>query len=290
MIPRRCQPLRPVLDQLEAREVPAGVVTAPTPAPVAVVATAPPAATSTTAAERPDAPVGTRVAAFAAAHVGRRVAGGECAQLAAEALRVAGARFTVFGEGIRDYAWGTPVATVTGTAHGGTYSESAAAVRVGDVLQYANVRFRDGTAADWNTAIVAAVDAAGRVTAVYQQNFNGVRAVARHPLDLSTLVAGTVKVYRPIPRLAAPGRFRFSIVNSTGASVAVTEQAGSGSAAYTLTRADTAASYQARWWVTYGGARLILTAAGRSVAVEDGAGYEVYRTAAGAVAIRKLVP
>jgi hypothetical protein len=208
--------------------------------------------------------------------------------LAAEALRVAGGRFTVFGPRASDYLWGSLVTRVTGTAGGGAYSDPAAVVRPGDVLQYANARFRDGTTAARNTAVVAAVDAAGRVTAVYQQNFDKVRAVTRQSLDLSKLVVGSVKVYRPAARTTAPGAFRFSVVNNTGGPVGVTERAGAGATAYTLSRADTAASYQARAWTTYGGARPTLTVGGKSVPVEDGAGYEVYRAVGGAVAVRKL--
>ena len=100
---------------------------------------------------------------------------------------------------------------------------------------------------------------------------------------------GSVNVYRPAARAAAAGVFRFSVVNSTTAPAWVTERAGAGASTYALSKADTTASYQARWWTTYGGVRPVLTVAGRSVVIEDGAGYEIYRTAAGAVAIRKLV-
>lgn len=280
MTPKPRHRLRPALDCLEAREVPAavtGVVPAvlPTPAPVAEVA-------------RVETSVGAKVAAFAAAKLGQRVGGGECAQFAAEALRAAGARFTVFGTGTTDYAWGDLITRVRGTPAGGVFSNPTAAVRPGDLLQYSGALFRDGTTGEHNTAVVAAADAAGRVTAVYQQNFAGVRVVTRQPLDLRGLMAGSVTVYRPAARVATAGVFRFSVVNNTTAPVWVTERAGTGVATYALSKADTTASYQARWWTTYGGVRPVLTVAGRSVVIEDGAGYEIYRTAAGAVALRKL--
>jgi hypothetical protein len=147
--------------------------------------------------------------------------------------------------------------------------------------------FRDGTRAWHHTAIVASVDWAGRVTAVYQQNFNGVRAITRQPLDLSQLVAGSVKVYRPLPRTAVAGRFQFTVVNNTGASVFVTERAGTGVSSYGLSRGNTTASYQIRTWTTTG-VRPTITVAGRSVAVDDMAAYEIYAGPGGAVSIRKI--
>jgi hypothetical protein len=134
---------------------------------------------------------------------------------------------------------------------------------------------------------VAAVDGAGRVTAVYQQNFNGVRAVTRQPLDLTQLTSGYVKVYRPLARSAVAGRYQFTVVNNTGAAVGVVERAGTGWAAYTLSRANTAPSYQVRGWTTYGGARPTITAGGHTIAVTDGAAYEVYSTGTG-VAVRPI--
>jgi hypothetical protein len=134
---------------------------------------------------------------------------------------------------------------------------------------------------------VAAVDWAGRVTAVYQQNFNGVRAVTRQPLDLSQLMAGSVKVYRPLPRTAVGGRFQFTVVNNTGVSVPVTEQAGTGASSYWLSRANTWSSYQHRTWTTTG-IRPTITVAGQTVAVSDMAAYEIYPGAGGVPSIRRI--
>jgi hypothetical protein len=273
--------LRPALDRLDSRDLPAAL----TASWAAVLPPTP--AVEVRAALTKDVDVGAGVAAFAAARLGQRVGGGECAHLAAEAVRAAGGRFLVFGAGSANYDWGTLVTRVTGKSAGAVFS-SAAAARPGDIVQYANARFRDGTRAAHHTAVVAAVDGAGRVTAVYQQNSGGVRAVTQRPLDLADLTAGRVRVYRPEARAAKPGVFRFTVVNDAESGVGVTERAGGMSWAYRLGRADTAGSYQTRWWITTGGVHPTLKVGGQTVRVEDGAGYQVYRGADGALAIRRL--
>jgi hypothetical protein len=297
MNPTRRNRLRQSLETLETRDTPAvwtagGLPawwTAPAPAPVA---TAAPVTYQARAVVSPITAVSSqvledRVAAFVAARVGQRVGGGECAHLANEALRAAGARFAIFGPTGTDYTWGGLVTRVTGYPSRAVYSSPAAMIRPGDIIQYSGAVFRDGTRAPHHTAVVAAVDGAGRVTAVYQQNFNGVRAVTRQPLDLSQLVAGSVKVYRPLARPTVAGRFNFTVVNNTGAAVPVTERAGASWSSYWLSRANTWSSYQIRGWTTTG-VRPTITVAGKSIAVDDGAAYEVYTPAGGGVAIRKL--
>jgi hypothetical protein len=290
--------LRPALDTLEARDVPAvwtvgglNTLLTPSPAPAPVTQTPPvtyvaaamtsPVTSSTTQA------LENGVAAFAAAHMGQRVGGGECVHLATEALRAAGARFAWLGGTTTDYAWGGLVNQVTGYSRGAVSSNAAAPLRPGDIIQYSGAVFRDGTRAWHHTAIVASVDGAGHVTAVYQQNFNGARAVTWQPLDLSQLVAGTVKVYRPLPRTATATRFQFTLVNNTGTSVAVTERAGTGVSSYWLSRTNTTWSYQIRTWVTTG-ARPTIVVAGKTIAVDDMAAYEIYTGPGGVPAIRKL--
>jgi hypothetical protein len=276
--------LRRTLDCLEAREVPAGLTTtswATLPAPSPVVQTAAASPLSNVA-------VADRVAAFAAARVGYRIGGGECAHFAAEAVRAAGGRFNVFTPGVTDYVWGALVTRVTGTAGGGMYSNPAAAARPGDVIQYAGARFRDGTVAAHHTAIVAAVDGHGRVTAVYQQNAKGARYVTRDRLDLSQLVSGTVRIYRPQARAAPAGWYRFTVVNNAGPGVYVTERAGLGASTYGLAQTDTAWSYQTRVWQS--SVRPVLRVGGASIAVDDGAAYEVYRQWNGALGIRRVSP
>jgi hypothetical protein len=304
--------LRPALDTLEDRDVPTGwlssawpTVAVPVSAPVAVVAPrapkpAPvPKAASTPAPVAPAAPktvapeivststVGTQMVAYLESHLGQRVGGGECAHLAVEALRTSGARFGWIGGSNTDYAWGTLLTTVVGHGTYASYSKAAARIQPGDVIQFTNARFSNGMYAPHHTAIVAAVDANGQVTAVYEQNFNGVRAVTKDALNLSQLISGHVKVYRPQSLPKAAGVFRFTIVNNAAGAVSVVERAGTASATYSLSKANTLASYQTRYWTTYGGVRLSIVVAGQSIPVTDTGEYEIYNGPTG-VAIRKI--
>jgi hypothetical protein len=54
-----------------------------------------------------------------------------------------------------------------------------------------------------------------------------------------------------------------------------------------LSKADTAASYQARTWWTNGGVTPTITVAGHSITVTDGAVYEIYNSGSG-IAIRRI--
>lgn len=287
--------LRPALETLEAREVPTGWLSSnwaafvgPVPAPAPSVPAVVPVGTVAATAVTPPivSPIGTAMASYLQAHLGQRVGGGECAQLAVEALRASGARFVWVTSATPDYAWGTGLTTILGTAAGGVYRRPAA-FQPGDVIQFTNARFRDGTWDPHHTAIVASVDSAGRVTSVYQQNFNEVRLVTQQPLDLTQLISGYVKVYRPQRRTAVAGCFRFTVVNNTGAAVGVVERAGTGVSAYALSKAGTAPSYQVRWWSTYGGVTPAITVAGHSITVTDGAAYEIYNSGTG-IAIRRI--
>src|SRR4051794_31551859 len=116
---RHC--LRPALDALEARDVPAtswlsstwAGYAAPVSQPVAYVsagATSPLAQTVTVQT------VGDRMVSYLETHLGQRVGGGECAHLAVEALRASGGAFGWLNGTTLDYAWGTKLTGVLGTA------------------------------------------------------------------------------------------------------------------------------------------------------------------------------
>jgi hypothetical protein len=310
MNPKTRHKLRRTLDTLEVREVPAFLSSdwamyvapapAPTPRPVAAAVSAPvapvaaavsaPAPVMTAKAEYSPLVVsanGSQIVAYLQARLGQRVGGGECAHLAVEALRAAGARFAWLSGATTDYAWGAKLTGVVGTANGGLYRVPSARFQPGDVIQFTNARFRDGSRFPHHTAVVAAVDGNGRVTSVYQQNFGGNRTVTRNGLDLNQLIGGYVKVYRPLARVDLAGRSQFTIVNNTGAAVGVVERAGSAWASYTLGKANQANSYQIRTWTTYGGVKPTIRVAGQTIAVEHGAAYEVYHTGSG-VSIRKI--
>ena len=294
MHPKSRHQLRPTLDTLEARDVPAFlssdwahyVAPAPTPTPVAVVS--PPVSTAKAgySARTVDA-IGNQMVAYLEAHMGQRVGGGECAHLAVEALRASGARFAWLTGTTTDYAWGTKLTGILGTSAGALYRVPSVRFQPGDVIQFTNAVFRDGSRFPHHTAIVAGVDGNGRVTSVYQQNFGGARYVTRNALDLNQLIGGWAKVYRPQARIDLAGRYQFTIVNNSGSAVGVFERAGTSWCSYWLSRQNTAASYQHRTWVTYGGVRPTITVGGQTIAVEHVGAYEIYN-GGGGVAIRRI--
>jgi hypothetical protein len=266
--------LRSTLDQLETRDVPSAWLSSSWTTPTAALVA--PVVQMRTSDIVDNSSIGDQVAAYAAAHLGERIGGGECAHLAVEALRTSGARFAWLTGPTANYAWGQLLTRVTGTTHGAVFSKPAVVCRPGDIIQFVSTRFSDGMWANHHTAIVAAVDGAGRPTAVYQQNFNGVRVITEESLDLSRLTSGFVKIYRALPRTQITGRYQFTMVNNTGASLRAVERAGSSAAAYRLSPANSLGSYQVRRWSTYGGARPTIVVGSSSIAVRDGAAYEIY--------------
>src|SRR5262249_44727654 len=147
----------PQLERLESREVLAslggGLLRPPTVA-AALVA--------------PSLTLGQKMANFLQSRLGTRVGGGECAHLAMEALRAAGADFTrTQPAGPSDYVW-----TSNGAARLTNGSQVAGKrFQVGDIIQYENARFSAGgvRSLPHHTQVVAAVDAAGRITRVYEE-------------------------------------------------------------------------------------------------------------------------
>jgi hypothetical protein len=288
-------PLSLFLDSLEARDLPTAwlssswsAVITPVPAlAVGVVSAATPKPSITVGRHDGPVDVNSQVVSYLAARVGQRVGGGACAHLAVEALRASGGKFAWLSGGTLDYAWGTLLTRVTGYPKQVVYSVPSAQFKPGDVIQFTNARFRDGTFLAHHTAIVAAVDGAGRVTAVYQQNFTGQRMVTRNALDLSLLTAGYARVFRPQARTPLAGHYGFTVVNNTGAAVTVVERAGTAWSSYTLYRANTGGSFRISGWTTWGGAHPTITVAGHTFTVDDAAGYEIYNSGGG-IAIRKL--
>jgi hypothetical protein len=232
------------------------------------------------------ASLGQAMAAYLQARLGTRVGGGECAHLASEALRVAGAEFLRNEPpGTRDYVWtSNRVARLT--------NGSQVAVEqfaVGDIIQYNHARFSDGHELDQHTQVVAAVDPSGRVTQVYEQNVDGQRTVHRGPApDWTKLTGGSVSVYRAVPRTAQPGRVEFTVVNNTNASRTLSLQIGSQKWDTTLDRGNTAGSYLVGVATVSAASRPRLVVANAAVELRDGAGYELYTPANGQVGIRQV--
>ena len=242
-----------------------------------------------------------KVATFLAGKVGVRVGGGECAHAVSEALRTAGAEFISADLGpdapaAGDYVWGTLVKSISIVNGRWTDSKPTNKLLPGDIIQYRNTRFVypfSSSTATQHTSIVAAVNAIGRATYVYEQNFNRIRSVRKNPIDLTKLVSGYLRIYRPKPIVNRAGQTKFSLTNNRPSNQTVTLLVGTTNlGSFPLTSANTLASYQTRW-VTLTGTTLPVTlrlSNGVSLSVVKAGGYEIYTTAAGVAAIRKLTP
>jgi hypothetical protein len=211
----------------------------------------------------------------------RRIGGGECAHLATEALRIAGAEFRrTEPSGTEDYVWtSNRVARLT--------RGSQLAYRrfqVGDVIQYHNATFSVGGNLPHHTQVVAAVSSLGRITQVYEQNVGVGRIAQRRAApDLTKLTGGSVSIYRPVARARRAGYVEYTLVNNTSISRTLTNPSG-----VTLTRANTVGSYQDRWVTFSGTARPTLKIASTSLVIEDGAAYELFSLPGGQAGIRRM--
>jgi hypothetical protein len=146
-------------------------------------------------------PIAERVVEFARAHLNQRVGNGECAALAAQALRAAGAAVRAGPDfpGRGDYVWGRQVYMVDGSPDGSRETGRLSAVRPGDILQYRDTRWGESGGFAHHTSILGDVDpGTGRVT-VYQQNIGGRRYVMEGHPRLDRLRSGWIRFYRPIP-------------------------------------------------------------------------------------------
>lgn len=146
-----------------------------------------------------------KVLDFALGQMGRQVGNGECWTLAAEALKVAGAQRP------NGYVFGRLLAS----------SETALP---GDIIQFTNCRFEERSAwrtrwivAPHHTAIIFSVDQGQAV--VVQQNADNIRRVQKTNMNLSSLVSGSYKIYRPLSNNMTPTAIPTNVVqNAYGAS------------------------------------------------------------------------
>jgi CHAP domain len=266
---------RPYLDGLESRQVLSTAAAVPTVIVQAV------------------ADLNSQVVSFAQSHLHQKVGGGECAHLANEALRVAGADFVGHDPGKGDYTWGTLVTTITPGR-----DSSTAASRPGDIIQFQNVKTSGGWTADHHTAIVAAVDSHGRPTQVYEQNVgvNG-KGAGTHDrterldpivLNSKTITAGTIHIYRPTRRVDSPGKVQFSVVNDTSSSQTVTLFFnGKASGTFTLDLINTAGSYTNRSVSSPGSATWTIGINGKAISLANAGVYELF-TSGGKTSIRAI--
>ncbi len=242
-----------------------------------------------------------KLAVFLSGKVGLRVGGGECAHAATEGLRVAGAEFTSADLGPDspapgDYVWGTLIKTVSNTNGTWVDSKPASKLQPGDIIQYRNTKFVYPTYSNFSsqhTSIVANVNAAGSPTFVYEENFNKVRVLRKNAINLRNLASGTVRIYRPKRRGNKTGQTKFTITNNMPSSQTMSINLGTSSlGSFSLTSANTLTSYQIRWATVTGTATpfTLKLSTGQSITLTNAGGYEIYKTASGSPALRKLSP
>lgn len=247
--------------------------------------------------------IGTRAVAYLQSMIGKRLAGGECGQMAIEALRAGGADFTYYlrhknsSDAKGDFVWGKHLQTFQWNAGRVTFAVPKTRFQPGDVIQYCNATFANGAHTECHTSVVAAVDSQGNVAAIYEQNVpnatkrdNG-RYVQRRKLDLNRLVAGLrggwLRVYRPVARPKKEGRLEFTIVNNTKLKVSVQIDSGPNNERQIvrMTQASTIDSYHLLLRTPQ---QVAIVLGAQAMPAEDGAGYEIYRTSKGVAEIRKL--
>ena len=234
--------------------------------------------------------LGDKMGTFLQAKLGSRIGGGECAHLAVIALQVVGADFTrTEPKGTSDYIWSSNrIARLTNGSQ-----VAGKQFRVGDIVQFHHSTFRTGSRIPHHTQVVAAVDKAGRITEVYDQNItiNGTkyRTVKRHKaIDLTKLTGGAVSIYRPVTRVPETGLVEFIIINNTNAKSTVIFQRGTTVSKFTPDKANTRGSFLSIKVKISGTGDAMLKVGNTSVKIEDGTLYEMFTQKNGQDGIRKL--
>jgi hypothetical protein len=139
-----------------------------------------------------------RVLAFAHANVGRTVGNGECAGLAYQALKAAGAmpKAAHGYPGPRDYVWGGLVAVIEATSTAPRVTGSLAEVKPGDIAQFSNVRAGRAHFGH-HTAIVTGITDI-RLD-MLEQHVGGGHVVVDGAIRLDRLSSGWIRFYQPVP-------------------------------------------------------------------------------------------
>lgn len=147
---------------------------------------------------------GNGVASWAEAMLGRQVGDGECWTLAKEAIDQSSHQYALSPQG---YTHGALVYHAIGGATAPlAYNDS---IRRGDILQFTSGKFESRNAQGLvvftnivgqpnHTSVVSSVSADNRVVQILQQNVNGVKVVQKGEHNLDELVAGELKIFRPV--------------------------------------------------------------------------------------------
>lgn len=140
---------------------------------------------------------GDKVVEFCRQNLDRKVGNGQCAGLAAQALKAAGAQVRSGPDfpNKGDYVWGKRVYLREVTANGPKESGNLDDVRPGDIIQFRDTRWAKAHYAH-HTAVVATVD--GMILKTYQQNANHKQYVTEGVLRLEKLEEGWIRIYRPV--------------------------------------------------------------------------------------------
>jgi hypothetical protein len=148
-----------------------------------------------------------KVAAYCKGKVGEQVGGGECAHLASEALKSAGAAGRAKDNpNAGDYVWGELVLVYDAAAKPPLVQGKLADLKPGDIIQYRDTKWAGpkrtarGTytaSAGHHTSVVRAVEDKGQTIRIWQQNNGGKRFVTEDVIYPADLKEGWFRVYRP---------------------------------------------------------------------------------------------
>lgn len=220
---------------------------------------------------------------------GQRVGGGNSADLATEALRVAGAEFVADDLGADapaagDRVWGTLVTEYSA----GMTAPSTNVCRPGDILQLGDAQLNGKPCPAKFTAVVAEVETDGRPKKIFCQDFDGNRSVKIESLGVDQLDSGWMRVYRPKARIDRTDEWKITVVNNTTATQGYEVYAGVDvNATVQAAAANSAGSFFVHRVPTDGTVPNVYTANGRSYFLEHGKAYELF-TSTNGVAIRQL--
>jgi len=144
-------------------------------------------------------PLNKRVIDYCNANIGKTVGNGECAALAVQALRAAGAspKAAKGYPAWNDYVWGKQDCFIEGTDNGTKVSQgSLDDVEPGDIAQFSQVKFIKMHAAH-HTAIVDFITP--KRLGLIQQNAGGQHGpVFKASVRVDKLMHGWIRFYRPV--------------------------------------------------------------------------------------------
>ncbi len=145
-----------------------------------------------------DDPLLAKIVDFAKANMGKTVGNGECAGLAAQALKAAGAkpRARVGYPAANDYVWGEEVLLIEAAPDGVKMTGTFEDVKPGYIVQFSNVKFQRAHFAH-HTAIVESINR--KRLGLLQQHIGGHRFVVEGAVRIDKLASGWMRFYRPLP-------------------------------------------------------------------------------------------